>query len=128
MRYLFSIEPQKSVDKDLWAPAGEPVVPQFPHCGTNNWLSTVSFKPAIAATVLEKDDIDLDTYAAALIKEYPGLPPELHKEYVLRCGKLAHMVPVNSIMQVYITQHTAKVMVRETEEWIELWNKQPLPR
>jgi hypothetical protein len=127
MRYLFSVEPEKASDEDEWAPAGEPVVPQFPHAGTDFWISTASFKNAPTAVVEERDDIDLDVYAKALAAEYPGLPLQLHEEYVLRCAKLAHMVPVGSTIQVYITQNQAKVLVRETEEWIELWNKQPLP-
>ena len=114
------------MDKDEWAAGGEPVVPQFPHKGTNHWLSVVSFKPALAAVVEEREDVDLDSYAAALAAEYPGLPAKLHGEYVLRCGKLAHMIPVGSTVQVYIDQDSAKVMVRENEEWIELWKTQPL--
>ena len=127
MRYLFSVAPAESSDETEWAAGGEPVVPQFPHAGSNHWLSVVSFKPAPAAVIEARDDIDLDAYATALAKEYPGLPVELHNEYVLRCGKLAHMLPIGSVMQVYIKPNSARVMVRDTEEWIELWKKQPLP-
>lgn len=111
-----------------WADEGDPVVPQFPHVGTNHWLSAISFEPAPYARVEERTDIDVDSYAAALIAEYPGLPRELHEEYVLTTAKLANMLPVGSTVQVYITQDIAKVLVLEAEEWIELWKQQPLPK
>jgi hypothetical protein len=126
MRYLFAALPEESADAEQWAPAGEPVVPQFPHTGTNHWLSVTSFKPAPAA-VVEERDMDLDELATRLVAEYPGLPEELHHEYILRTAKLAHMVPVGSLIQIFITRDQAKVLVRDTEEWIELWNRQPLP-
>ncbi len=128
MKYLFSVLPKDGEETaGTWADEGDPVVPQFPHVGTNQWLSASSFEPAPYARVEERDEINVDDYAAVLSAEYPGLPRELHEEYVLTTAKLAHMLPVGSTVRVYITQDTAKVLVIETEEWIELWKQQPLP-
>lgn len=127
MRYLFAVPPEVSSDGADWAEGGDPVVPQFPHVSQNYWLSVVSFKLAPYAEVRESPNVGVDQYANALVQQYPGLPRSIHETYVLTTAKLARLVPVGSKLQVYITQNTAKVLVINTEEWIELWNKQPTP-
>jgi hypothetical protein len=127
VRYLFALPPEVTADTVEWANSGEPVIPQFPHVSQNHWLSVVSFKPAPYAEVRELPNVDIDQYADDLVQQYPGLPRSIHETYVLTTAKLAQLVPVGSKLQVYITQNTAKVLVIDTEEWIELWNQQPTP-
>jgi len=126
MRYLVSVPPEKTTEKDNWAPAGEPVVPWYPATSENVFLSTTSFKKAPYAEVVDRADIDIDVIASALKKQYPGLPATLHDNYVLATAKAAYAYPIGTRFNIFITPDTAKLKAIGKEEVHILWEKQPL--
>ena len=128
MRYLVSVAPEKitAATKELWAPFGEPVIPDFPPSGENAFLSTVSFKKAMIARVVVDPNIDIDDIAARLKKEYPGLPAYLLETYALKTAEAAYAFTLNTNFRIFITPDSAKLQVIGTEIFFELWNKQPI--
>jgi len=128
MKYLFSVEPEivANDDKDRWAPTGEPVVPWYPATLENVFLSTVSFKQAPVARVIDDDEIDIDSVAVSLYKHLPGLPKTLHNNYVLAVARAAHALPEGTRLQAFIDNDTAKLKILGQENYIVLWESQPL--
>ena len=127
MRYLFSVLPEKTEvgQEDLWAPADEPVVPWFPATLNNVFLSIPSFKRSPYAIVADRE-INLNELAAKLVKEYPGLPENLHENYVLKTAEAAHHFPVGSRLFVVINPDSAFLRkVGDEETPYVLWKKQP---
>ena len=127
MLYLFSLKPEYNTDDANWAEPDEPVVPCYPHLNKDVWLSVQSGKLAPYAVVKECD-IDPDTLVQDLVKEYPGLPAELHETYVQRTCALAEAAGVDSKFHVRIQQDNATAINATTEDNYILWTKQPLPK
>jgi hypothetical protein len=126
MRFLVSVPPETVAEKDQWADSGEPVIPWFPSSLENVFLSINSFKKSPYAKVTDCPDLDVDDLANALKKQYPGLPIQLHENYVLAIAMAAHAYPIGTKFQIFITQDTAKLKVVGKEEWHSLWEQQPL--
>ena len=126
MRFLVSVPPETITEKDQWAESGEPVVPWFPATAANVFLSVKSFRQSPYAKVVDYRDLDVDDLANALQKQYPGLPLQLHENYVLAVAMAAHAYPIGTKFQIFITQDTAKLKVVGKEDFHTLWEKQPL--
>ena len=129
MRFLVSLAPEKvpaDSEADRWAPAGEPVVPWYPATAENIFLSTVTFRRAQRAKVVEDGDLSLDDIAQRLKDEYTGLPGNLHDNYVLAVAKAAYKYPIGTTFQIFVDQDSAKLKVVGHEDYYLLWDTQPL--
>lgn len=130
MKYFVSLPPlqrQNNEGARDWAPAGEAVIPDFPAPPKNRFLSLVSFKPAPYAVVLDVT-FDPDVMAGILKKEYPGLPPDLHDNYILRMCQAAAELPIGTRVRVIVSEEQATLQVVDTDKTIVLWTEQPLKK
>ena len=128
MRFLTALPPEATndEDKDKWADAGDPVVPVFPAPPQDMFLSTVSFLRASAAEVVDRDDLDPDEIAASLKKEYPGLPSDLHDNYVVATARIAKALPIGTKVQVVVDPDSARIREAGSDTFHTLWHEQPL--
>ena len=127
MRYLVSVEAEhiEPGTEEVWAPAGEPVVPWYPATGSNVFLSTTSFKRSLYGEVVDTK-LDPDDLAKELSNQYPGLPKELHENYVLAIAKFAARQKTGKKFRVMITQKSARLMGLHDDSIHILWEKQPM--
>ena len=126
MKYLVSSAPAfAGVDPSEWAPTGEPVVPWYPATRNNAFIAIPSFRPALNAEVRDIK-MDPDELAKALFKEYPGLPLNLHENYVFAIAVAAGKFSVGTRFRVLVDDDTAKLQQVGTDALYTLWNKQPL--
>jgi len=127
MNYLFSVRPthiQKG-DEELWAPADEPVVPWFPAILKNVFLSVRSFKQSPYAIVRNRS-VNLNELRDCLVKEYPGLPEELHGNYVFKTAEAAHSFPVGTKLLIVVEPQRATLrVVGDEESSYVMWERQP---
>ena len=70
--------------------------------------------------------MDPDELAKALFKEYPGLPLNLHENYVFAIAVAAGKFSVGTRFRVLVDDDTAKLQQVGTDALYTLWNKQPL--
>lgn len=124
MKYLVSVPREMEEDK-RWTTRREPVVPCFPSQHTGAFLTVPSFLLAEKAEVAETD-ADADEMAAALAREYPGLPRVLHENYVFAVWKAALNAPIGTTYRVTVNQKQALLLNTETGESVSLWEEQPL--
>ena len=125
MKFLVSI-PKERVNKDSkWTTRREPVVPCFPSQSSGEFLTVPGFEFAEKAEVAETD-ADADAMAAAMTKEYPGLPRALHENYVLAVWKAVFDVPIGTVFTVAVNQRQAMLVDAKTHKTTVLWNEQPL--
>lgn len=124
MKFLVAI-PKEQVKDGKWTTRREPVVPCFPSQHGAAFLAVPSFLLADRAEVAETD-ADADDMAAALAKEYPGLPRKLHENYVLGVWKAVFDIPVGTVFRVIVNQKQAMLVNAKTQETISLWEEQPL--
>ena len=71
-------------------------------------------------------DVDADEMAAALAKEYPGLPRTLHENYVLAVWKAVYDLPEGRKFEIRVSQQQALLVDCATRKTISLWERQPL--
>lgn len=128
MNYLFTVPFESVLNDDGLpkAPAGEPAVPWFPTAPLNMFVSVVSFGFAPYVEVQNKEDVDLDLYVRRLCNQYPGLPEQLHKRYVLETAKAALSFVPGTRFQIFTDADTAKLKVIDHDVVLTLWTKQPL--
>lgn len=124
MKYLVAI-PRETEKDAKWTTRREPVVPCFPSQHTGAFLTVPSFLLAEKAEVVETD-ADADELAAALAKEYPGLPKALHENYVFAVWKAVLSVPVGTVYKTVVNQRQALLVNAKTGESTSLWEEQPL--
>lgn len=130
MKYLVSVAPYKKKTEEgaeEFAAAGEPVVPWFPAPACNLFLSIISQARAQFAVVAE-GAFDLDALAARLTKDYPGLPPALHENYVLETAFAAAQLPVGTMVKALIDDDSAALQVYNEAKVITLWTTQPIKK
>jgi hypothetical protein len=127
MRYLVSVKPEITGEqfKDDWAPDGEPVIPCYPGTHGNCFLSIKSFKPTALAKVAIIDD-DPDKLVDKLVEEYPGLPRQIHENYILSLARVAQDSKIGSMHRIYVDADTATIQGVEDEKLKILWESQPL--
>ena len=113
------------LDPSQWAPAGEPVVPWIPSTLNNAFLSTVSFKPCSIA-IVQDVELDIDAVARGLIKQYPGLPTNMLKNYVLAIALTSQKYAVGTRFKALIDYDTAALQEVGANTTVPLWEKQPL--
>ena len=124
MKFLVAIPREREGDK-RWTTVREPVVPCFPSQHAGAFLAIPSFKLADRAEVVETD-ADADELAAALAKEYPGLPRTLHENYVFAVWRAVMADPVGRKYKVVVNQQQAMLVDARTGESRFLWKEQPL--
>jgi len=124
MKYLVSIPREREEDK-RWTTRREPVVPCFPSQHTGAFLAVPSFLLADMAEVVETD-ADADELAAALAKEYPGLPRKLHENYVFAVWKAVVDAQIGTRYRVIVNQRQALLVNVKTGDSKSLWEEQPL--
>ena len=123
MKYLVAVPREKEADPK-WTTRREPVVPCFPSQHTGAFLTVPSFLLAERAEVAETD-ADADEMAAALAKEYPGLPRKLHENYVFAVWKEVQAIPPGTAYKVVVNQKQALLVNVKTGESTMLWKEQP---
>lgn len=129
MRYLYSVTPEYVAEAERadYAPDGEPVIPWYPAPAQNLFLSTLSFRKSIHALVKDVHDQDFQLMLDNLKKQYPGLPEELHSNYIFSTVRAASMFAVGTRFRIYITQDTARLHEVGGKESIHtLWEEQPI--
>jgi hypothetical protein len=129
MKFLTAVHPDyvPEAEKPKYAVAGEPVIPWYPAPLDNMFVSTVSFKKTIHAVVRELPEFDADVALASLVREYPGLPPALHENYLYHTARAAMSFPEGTVFRIYIKPDTARLHeVGGEERLFTLWEKQPL--
>lgn len=125
MKFLVSIPRTQVTDEKTWTTRREPVVPCFPSQHSGAFLAVPSFMLADRAEVAEIPE-DADALAAALAKEYPGLPRVLHENYVLAVWKAVYELPPGTVFTVRVNQQQAMLVDVKTGKTIILWNSQPM--
>lgn len=123
MRYLLALSPATATVAT--AAAGEPVVPWFPAPPKNSFLGLTSWKLADYAAVRDTD-LDPDAMAEALAAQYPGLPMQLHRNYVLATAYAAADMPLGTRVRPIITPDSAALQNMDTSDIVTLWQEQPL--
>lgn len=128
MNFLYTVPAEKAVTDDGTpkAPAGEPAVPWFPTAPANMFVGMTSWGFAPYAEVQNRQDVDLDLYLRRLSQQYPGLPEELHKRYILETAKTAANFKEGTRFQVFIDADSAKLKVIDHDVVVTLWTKQPI--
>ena len=125
MKYLMSTPPPVIHGAETMAPGGEPVIPWFPAPVRSVFLSIESFRDAAFATV-EEVDIDPDVLADTLCKRYPGLPRQLHENYVMATALAARMLEIGERVRPIITEDVTQLQVVNTPKVLTLWEEQPI--
>lgn len=103
---------------------GEPVVPWYMPSPPNMFVSTVSFKFTPYATVAELE-LDLDSVAAKLQAQYPGLPILLHENYVMATALAAAGLSTGTHVRPLITAESASIQVINSTKVVQLWTQPP---
>lgn len=124
MKYLVSIPVARSTDR-RWTTEREPVVPCFPSQHSGAFLAVPSFLLADRAVVTETD-ADPDAIAAALAKEYPGLPRRLHENYVMKTFEAVFGMAEGTVLRAAVSQRQARLVDAKTGAVTVLWDGQPL--
>lgn len=123
MKFLLSV-PKEKVTDGKWTTRREPVVPCFPSQHGGAFLTVPEFLLAEKAEV-SQTDADADEMAAALVKEYPGLPRQLHENYVLAVWKAVYDIPEGTVFRITVSQKQAMLINDKTNATLILWNEQP---
>lgn len=124
MKFLVAIPKEKSSD-GRWATEREPVVPCFPSQSSGAFLTVPSFRLAEKAEVADVS-VDPDELAAALAREYPGLPEKLHENYVLLTFKAVFDSALGTVYRISVSQTQAMLINDKTSATKILWQEQPL--
>lgn len=117
--------PASGTNDGRWAESGELVIPCFPSQHTGAFLAVPSFRLAARARVSE-EDVDPDTLADALAKEYPGLPRKLIENYILETYKAVAEDADGTEYGVVVGQDQALLVNKTTGRTKQLWEKQPV--
>lgn len=128
MKYLVSI-PKEKVTDGKWTTAREPVVPCFPSQHNGAFLTVPSFKLAEKAEVKDMPDFDPDAMCDKLAKEYPGLPRELHENYIMKTFEAVFDMPEGTELKVAVNQNQALLIpTAKGTPTVTLWDSQPMTR
>ena len=106
---------------------GETVIPNYPSGPPGTFISTESFQVCSSAYVelLSGERADLDAMHARLSEQFPGLPPSLHRTYVVETALAAARLGAGMKVRVE-SDYDRTVLVTETRVSVPLWDKQPL--
>lgn len=126
MKYLISVPSEKPLGG--WLTTREPVVPWYPAPAVDVFLGTETFGKCYQATVEEVADLNLMDISLRLQKQYPGLPTQLHDNYVMHVANFAQAFPTGTRVQAVISPQSAKLRVVDTQKFFTLWEKQPSGR
>lgn len=99
----------------------EILVPWFPAPVANMFLSTKTFEKHAHGRIMETE-FDIDAAAAQLIKQYPGLPEELHKKYILRACYAASKFEPGTEVRPVITRDSAMIQDLAGTKHVLLWD------
>lgn len=124
--------------KDKFAAAGDPVIPNFPTGPRNTFLSIYSFLPALYGIATDIPEFSVEDFVERLATNYPGLPVELLRVYVMETCKLAEMLPHGTTVQPYLSDDNERLTVRvanapdntmgvAVDDIYKLWDEQPIP-
>ena len=104
---------------------GEHLIPMFPFNGeeasSTSFISVETARECKLAAVMPMTYDDPEVLVDLLVKQYPGLPPELLKEYVFRIAVQTHFLPVGSVHRVFVNGYTASLQDVGTSKVQMLW-------
>jgi hypothetical protein len=107
------IKPPRGDDHDI-------LIPQYPSHTGNKFLSTTTFKTYMSGEVTDSD-ADPDEALNNLLKQYPGIPREIHENYIIRACRAASKFNVGVHVRPVLTQTSAMVQDEEGTTHVTLW-------
>ena len=129
MNYLFAKLPEVLPKGVEHAEEGEVVIPAFPtEENINKFIGLNTFKYSYYAEVRKVaiDALDfINEVINRLVKYYPGVPMTIHTQYVTATERIASKLPIGTVVQVFITDDSATLKIRNKDELHVMWSKQP---
>lgn len=106
-------------------PEGLAVTPWYMTAPSNMFVAAGTFKFTPIAVVAEHD-IDLDALASMLHADYPGIPVDVHANYVMATALAAARLKTGDRVRPIITSEEASIQVINTQTTVQLWTTPPV--
>lgn len=123
-KFLYSSPPNLKSGGDAFAPKGLPVVPWYMPAPPNMFVAAGTLKLVPCAEVLEQD-ISLDALASTLFSDYPGIPMQVHENYVMATALACAGLAPGTLVRPIVTAHEASIQVLNETTTVQLWTTPP---
>lgn len=123
-KYLYSLPPELKAGGGVYAEAGIPVVPWYMVQPPNMFVAAGTIRLSPYAEVWDRE-IDLDAVAQRLFEDFPGIPLQVHENYVMATALAAAQLKAGTRVRPLITSSEASIQVFNETTVIQLWTTPP---